>query len=653
MLSAVKNMRLPNQVGLGVLLLITTIFIVLVIAINEVLSQKLNDIVTDHQLTEVSLVAHELETEHALIKESLTRASSMTNTMLSKSVTRNSSQVLINGQPIQKNDASLQSLKNIAQTDILLAQRDGNQYKLLSSSSSAFEQQFSLPTNLPSSGMITIEGLDYLTDIRPLATDDTLFVITLVSLDDILKDISEQLSGLTFGKSGYVYVADMGSNEGNLLVHPSVAGKNLYALFPALKSEFQKMFQSDNGVLYYTVKVDGQDSDARESKAIFQHVKGWNWVVAIKTYSSEYQAEINSILLVIAVIAAVGAILLSLAVWYFIRRALSPLREINAGLKEIGLGNLTYRFKKPVPKDSNNELHHLQHSIRGMRDDLQSLIIQVNESSQALHGAAHQINEANAHLMSSASSSTQSCVEVASAIEQISASTEEVASNSVEVSEESNSVSAATESGYQAVELVKNTVSNLSSSFERAAQTIEDVESSTSNIGAVVTVINDIAEQTNLLALNAAIEAARAGEQGRGFAVVADEVRVLAQRTQQSTEEIHKVVTRLQEGSRSAVSTMQEGRDQVELSVSQASDAGELLAQIRQSMVVVAEGIASVAASAEEQSVAATQIKGNANTLHQEAQSTLEEANNSQAQSIHIQELAQSLRNQLSKFTVS
>ncbi len=125
MLSAVKNMRLPNQVGLGVLLLITTIFIVLVIAINEVLSQKLNDIVTDHQLTEVSLVAHELETEHALIKESLTRASSMTNTMLSKSVTRNSSQVLINGQPIQKNYASLQSLKKIAQTDILFVQGEG------------------------------------------------------------------------------------------------------------------------------------------------------------------------------------------------------------------------------------------------------------------------------------------------------------------------------------------------------------------------------------------------------------------------------------------------------------------------------------------------------------------------------------------------
>ena len=464
--------------------------------------------------------------------------------------------------------------------------------------------------------------------------------------------MGDHLDDLTFGKSGYIYVADTGSEEANLIIHPSLVGKSLYKEFPDLKSSFQKMYQSDAGIFYYTARVAGQDQEARESKAIFQKVDGWNWVVVIKTYSAEYQEEINGVLLMIAIIAAAGAIILGLAVWWFVRRTLSPLREISGGLKEIGDGNLAYKFPQQVDPQSNNELHQLQTSIQVMRDNLLTLINQVKQSSLHLMESSERINQSNDELLDKANQSTQSCTEVASAIQQVSAATEEVATSTSEVSEETSEVNNMTERGHVAVKDVEKTVANLSTSFENAAKTIEEVELSTTNIGAVITVINDIAEQTNLLALNAAIEAARAGEQGRGFAVVADEVRVLAQRTQQSTEEIREVVERLQKGSRSAVATMENGRDQVHLSVQQAGDAGLLLSQIHDSMVVVAERIANVATASEEQSVAATQIRGNAEDLHSAAQSTLDEVRNSQLQSKRIYELANELQGNLSKFRI-
>ncbi|MGB1061077.1 MAG: methyl-accepting chemotaxis protein, partial [Ketobacter sp.] len=156
-------------------------------------------------------------------------------------------------------------------------------------------------------------------------------------------------------------------------------------------------------------------------------------------------------------------------------------------------------------------------------------------------------------------------------------------------------------------------INSLASEVERAASAIQKLESDSESIGAILEVIRGIADQTNLLALNAAIEAARAGEQGRGFAVVADEVRTLAQRTQEATQEINDMIARLQDGSKNAVGVMAEGRKQAELSVEQALKAGESLQAITGGIGSISAMNEQIAAAVEQQTAAADSIS---RTLH-------------------------------------
>lgn len=671
MMSKLQQYPLPKQLGVSTLFFVSITFIVLMTLINQLFNTKINDIVTTHQLTETELFAKQLSEKYYSVEESLTHHSTfikdeLTAIVVTSNETSNQNGIKLpilnyHGEVLNGNSHFLDNFSKAVDAEVNLIYRQNGTFYRIASSSDAFPVTFnpnnpaytSLQSNTSFFGQVSLSDKKYLVSYDAISGQGNLYIEIATSFDFILAPIKEYINNKRFGKSGYMYVSDAAINKGELVIHPSIEGQNLFEVDrnnQELNDAFHKMFQSDKGVVSYTLQIAGQDETARSSKAVFTEVPGWNWVVTLKSYNDEYREEVQGIIWTVSAIAAAASLILSALLWLLIRKALFPLRDISNGLSQLGKGNLAFRFAMKANKKSQNEIHILQRDAIIMRDSLTTLVEKVQQSSVELLESAGAISTSNKDLRDSASHSENASIQVSSSITQIAASIEEVSSNTIQVSDESISVRKSTEEGHVAVQTVGETVRELSTAFSKASDTISSVENSSKSIGEVVNVINAIAEQTNLLALNAAIEAARAGEQGRGFAVVADEVRVLAQRTQLSTEQIQEVVETLQKNSHYAVKEMEQGRSQVDESIRQVAEAENMLSNIYQSIQTVEANINNVAATTEEQSVASTEIGQNAQALQAASTDTLKQADISQRHSNNIRAVAEDLQSNLSVF---
>ncbi|MCP5016665.1 MAG: methyl-accepting chemotaxis protein [Ketobacter sp.] len=244
-------------------------------------------------------------------------------------------------------------------------------------------------------------------------------------------------------------------------------------------------------------------------------------------------------------------------------------------------------------------------SVNGLMGHFQEVFERVSGNLDRIKVMSRELNKLSSGGNSSFDREIQ---EVLDAISSMSAAVHDASQNATTAAQAARDASREADSGQNVVNSVTGSIHSLADEVERAATAIQKLEADTESIGAILEVIRGIADQTNLLALNAAIEAARAGEQGRGFAVVADEVRTLAQRTQEATQEINDMIARLQDGSKNAVGVMAEGRRQAELSVEQAQKAGESLQAITGAIGSISSMNEQIAAAVEQQTAAADAI---------------------------------------------
>jgi methyl-accepting chemotaxis protein len=376
----------------------------------------------------------------------------------------------------------------------------------------------------------------------------------------------------------------------------------------------------------------------------------WGWIVGSGIYIDDVNDLLKQKLLALGVPVVILIVLLAGLSYIINRSIVCPLLETTDAMDEIsqGDGDLTAR----LDESGNDELTNLSVAFNRYTEKIHEIVKEVQGATEELTSSSDELNristESNQNMVQQRSETQQA----ATAVTEMAATVKEIAKSSESAALSAREADAEAIEGKSVIGAAAETINKLASEVEHSAEVINRLETESESIGSVLDVIRGIAEQTNLLALNAAIEAARAGEQGRGFAVVADEVRTLASRTQQSTQEIHEMIEKLQVGSREAVQVMESSRATTQLTVEKASEAAESLNKIADAVGVISDMNTQIASAAEEQSVVAQEIDKNIVQISSLAEHGAEQTTHVSNASEKLAELSSSMAQLVQQFKV-
>ncbi|KIF59970.1 chemotaxis protein [Pseudomonas fluorescens] len=346
------------------------------------------------------------------------------------------------------------------------------------------------------------------------------------------------------------------------------------------------------------------------------------------------------------VIAGIGL----LVIWLVGHGIARPLKQMVAMLDDIaqGEGDLTRRLSS----DRSDELGSIAKGFNTFLAKLQAMITQVVTSVQSVSDSSEHTADIAIRTNIGVQKQMAEIDQVATAVQEMTATAQDVARNATQAAQAASHADQAASQGMQIVRDTSNSIGVLAVEIGKAVDVVQTLAKDSENINAILTAIRGIAEQTNLLALNAAIEAARAGEQGRGFAVVADEVRNLAQKTQKATEEIQTMIQQLQQGTRDVVRVMEDSQNRTDESVQHAAKAAEALETITQAVSVINDMNTQIASAAEEQSAVADDINRNVINIGQVANEVAGGADESSSASAGLTKLAEQQRRLINQFKV-
>ncbi len=370
--------------------------------------------------------------------------------------------------------------------------------------------------------------------------------------------------------------------------------------------------------------------------------------IAKETYAkgqAEYAVARN-----ISIGAIAGGLALGLFIaWRIIRSITSPLGQMRTTIGEVEKnGDFTQR----IPVSAEDEVGQTAKAFNNLMAELQNTLGQVLASVAQVSNSVQTLSESSSQVATSSEHQSEATSAMAAAVEEMTVSINHVSDNARDAQEISSKSSGLSSQGGEIIQKAASEMVKISETVRQASITIEELGQQSNQISTIVQVIKDVADQTNLLALNAAIEAARAGEQGRGFAVVADEVRKLAERTTKATEEITKMIGDIQSSAHAAVSTMSGAVTQVSDGVSLANEAGAAMVQIKGGAEQVVHVVNDITSALAEQSTASNDIAGQVEKVAQMTEENSAAAVETARAADHLQELALSMQKAVNRFKI-
>lgn len=470
----------------------------------------------------------------------------------------------------------------------------------------------------------------------------------VVAIDISLDLLSEQVKQINLNGKGYGFIIDQ---KGVILAHPDpqMVSQNI-SDFQAFKTFFKDILNKDTGTITY-------QRDGITELMIYKKIASTGWLLAISVNQEEVYQQINTLRYQFITITLLGLLVVGAASWMYARRLTGQIVALTYHAESLAAGDLTIQELTFKSKDEVGQLatafNRMVYNLRNLIARVSQTAEQVAASSEELSASAEQSAQATNQVAVTINQVAQGTDTQASAIkdtaaviEQMATNIKQMAVNTSTLAEMSERTASAAIQGNEAVEAAMNQMGNIENTVTSSAQVVTNLGERSKEIGQIVGTISEIAGQTNLLALNAAIEAARAGEQGRGFAVVADEVRKLAEQSQAAAKQIASLITAIQSETDRAVAAMNEGSREVKTGAEVVNNAGYAFKNIASLIGEVSTQTKEISAAIQQMTAGSQQIVASVQDIERISQNTACQTQTVSAateeQSAAMQEIAES-----------